>query len=137
MIRTIYLLAFFLLGNSQIQAQSIKAFKEYQANASAYENIKVIPVHSDEEASSFIIFVKEGVKLHKHVEHTEHVSVLAGKGEMTLGDETKIVKKGDFIVIPKGVPHSVKVLSKKPMKVLSVQSPKFEGKDRVFLESRE
>jgi mannose-6-phosphate isomerase-like protein (cupin superfamily) len=52
---------------------------------------------------------------------------------MTLGEDTFKIKKGDFFIIPQGMPHSVKTTSKKPLKAISIQAPKFEGKDRVFL----
>lgn len=73
------------------------------------------------------------MRLHKHIKHTEYVKILEGRGEMTLGDKTIKIKKGDWITIPKGTPHGVKVTSRKPMKVLSIQSPKFDGKDRIFM----
>ena len=74
------------------------------------------------------------MKLHKHVEHTENVIILEGEGEMTLGDKKFKVKKGDIVFIPKGTPHSLTVTSAIPVKVLSVQSPFFDGKDRIFIE---
>ena len=117
---------FFLIGQKQ-DLQHIKIHKD------SFENIKVIPIHSDDRSSVFIVFVKNEVKLHKHAHHTEIVRVLEGKGKMTLGDDTFKIKKGDFFIIPKGTPHSVKTTSKKPLKALSIQAPKFEGKDRIFL----
>jgi mannose-6-phosphate isomerase-like protein (cupin superfamily) len=42
------------------------------------------------------------------------------------------VKSGDYFRIPKNTFHSLKVKSKNSMKVLSVQSPEFLGKDRIF-----
>lgn len=53
----------------------------------AYENIYSRPIYSDSLSSSFVIFTKKEVKLHKHVSHTEHVTILEGEGEMTLGDK--------------------------------------------------
>lgn len=98
-----------------------------------YENVYNRPVYSDSLQSSFVIFVKKEVKLHLHVTHTEQVYVLDGVGEMTLGDKKFTVKKGDMIFIPKNTPHSLVVKSANPMKVLSIQAPNFDGKDRVML----
>jgi len=53
---------------------------------------------------------------------------------MILGDKTIKVKKGDIIFIPKNTVHSLKVNSQTPMKVVSIQSPFFDGTDRVFIE---
>ena|ERR1043165_4998695 len=100
----------------------------------AYDNIYSRLVASDSLSSSFVIYVKKEVKKHTHSEHTENVYILEGEGEMLLGGKTFNVKKGDMLFIPMGTPHALKVTSSKPVKVLSIQSPKFDGKDRIFIE---
>lgn len=98
----------------------------------SYENVTIQELYSDENSSYFIIWIKKDVVSHAHKEHSEGIIVLEGEGVMTVGKETFDVKLGDHFVIPKNVYHSVKVTSDIPLKVISVQSPKFEGKDRVF-----
>jgi mannose-6-phosphate isomerase-like protein (cupin superfamily) len=61
------------------------------------------------------------------------VYVIDGEAEMRLGDKTVKIKNGDIIFIPKGTVHAVKVTSKRPLKVLSVQAPHSDGTDRVFV----
>ena len=99
-----------------------------------YDNIYVKQLSTDKHTSNFVIFVKQGVKAHVHKTHSETVYVLEGEGEMRLGDKQIKVKPGDFIFIPENTVHSVKVISKTPMKVLSNQAPEFLGKDRVFID---
>lgn len=53
---------------------------------------------------------------------------------MTLNGTEYKIKAGDYFFIPKGSLHYVKVTSAMPLKVLSIQSPFFDGKDRVFVE---
>lgn len=125
--------AFLLLTIQTTSAQKHLSLDTVKAPAS-YENIHVVPIASDSLVSSFVIFVKKEVKAHKHVTHSENVYILEGEGMMTLGDKKFKVKKGDMVVIPKNTVHSLKVTSSKPAKVLSVQSPVFDGKDRVFVE---
>lgn len=98
------------------------------------DNLYNKPLFSDSLASSFVIVIKKEVKSHKHVTHAEHVVVLAGTGQMKLNDKTFEIKKGDVIFIPKNSIHSVKTVSKEPLKVLSLQAPFFDGKDRIFTE---
>lgn len=98
----------------------------------AYENVYSRPLHSDSLVSSFVIFIRNEVKMHRHENHSEHVYVLEGNGEMTLGDKTFKVKRGDMIYIPKNTFHGVKTMSKMPLKVISIQAPYFDGKDRIF-----
>lgn len=99
-----------------------------------YDGIYVRMVASDSLSSSFVIFFKKEVKKHKHATHTENVYILEGEGEMLLGDKIFKVKKGDMIFIPMNTVHSLKVTSSNPVKVLSVQSPNFDGKDRIFVD---
>lgn len=100
----------------------------------AYENIHVQQIYENEHASYYLIWIKQGVKSHKHIEHTESITVIDGTGTMTVGDKQFEIKKGDFFIIPKDTFHSLKVTSEVPVKVLSVQMPKFNKADRVFEE---
>ncbi|MCB9245073.1 MAG: cupin domain-containing protein [Flavobacteriales bacterium] len=99
-----------------------------------YDNIHVERIHSDERSSTFLIWVKKEVKLHKHEYHTETIVVLEGKAIMQIGDETRTISKGDLILIPVNTPHSVRTLSGKALKVVSVQAPEFKGQDRVWID---
>ena len=89
---------------------------------------------NDSLASSFCIIIKSEVKAHKHLKHTEHVIVQEGEGVMKLNDKEFTIKEGDVIFIPKNTVHSGIVKGKKPLKVLSIQSPNFNGDDRVMME---
>ena len=99
-----------------------------------YDNIYNRPLYSDPEASSFVIFVKKEVKEHKHETHAEHVIVLEGEAVMKIDGNSFKIKKGDVIFVPKNTWHYVKVTSKTPLKVLSLQAPNFDGKDRILKE---
>lgn len=98
-----------------------------------FENIHIEKLYSDSLATSFVIWVKDSVASHKHLQHTENIYVLEGEAKMTLGKDTLIIKKGDLLFVPKNTFHSVlSVNSQKALKVLSVQSPEFNGTDRIF-----
>lgn len=118
-----------------LKAQTLIQSADTIKPPAVYENVYSRSLYSDtSNVSSFIIFIKKEVKAHKHLEHAEHVIVLDGKAEMTLNDKTFLIKKGDVIFIPKNSFHSVKNKSKIPLKVLSIQTPYFDGKDRVYKE---
>jgi mannose-6-phosphate isomerase-like protein (cupin superfamily) len=130
---SVLFLFFFLSGicKAQINYQSLDTISA----PVSYENIYNRTLYKDSaEVSSFIIFIKKEVKMHKHAEHAEHVYVLDGNAEMTLDEKTFAIKKGDMIFIPKNTFHSVKTISKVPLKVLSIQAPFFDGKDRILKE---
>jgi len=117
-----------------VKSQSFKSADTINAPANL-QNIYSRQLYSDSLASSFVIFIKKEVKAHKHISHTEHVYILDGEGEMLLNDKKIKVKKGDIIFIPKNTIHSLKTTSLFPMKVISIQSPMFDGKDRIFIEN--
>jgi len=117
----------FTIGQNSQAWDTIKAPLEF-------DNIHSRALYSDSLSSSFIIFIKKEVKKHKHQFHSEHVYILEGEGEMLLGEKQLKVKKGDILFIPKNTIHYLKVTSKNPVKVLSIQSPYFDGKDRILIE---
>lgn len=98
----------------------------------AYENILIKPFYENENVSYYVIWIKKSVKSHKHETHTETITVMEGEGIMTVGEKSFTIKKGDFFEIQKNTFHALKVTSKNPMKVISVQTPKFDETDRVF-----
>ncbi len=123
---------FFSLGYSSFsQELDVTNLKDVVPEKS-FENVTVKKLHSDENSSYFVIWIKKDVASHKHEDHSEGIIVLAGEGEMTIAGKSFNVKEGDHFVIPKNTFHSVKVTSTDPLKVVSVQAPKFEGKDRIF-----
>ena len=99
----------------------------------ANEALSVIPLFKDSLSSSFAIQIKTKVSLHKHLNHSEHVMVLSGKGRMVLGAKTINIKRGDLIFIPQNTPHAVKRMGFLPLRVLSIQSPYFDGNDRILI----
>lgn len=111
--------------------------EKLEPDSTTFENIYVKPIYSDSLSSTYAIWIKKSVKAHKHERHTEVVTVLQGKGVMTLdGEEDRKIKKGDVIVIPKGTSHAVVTTSRKALLVISVQAPQFLGKDRVWLDKK-
>ncbi len=98
------------------------------------ENIHLMPLGASDSASEYLIFIKEEVKAHYHEKHTELVYVLAGEADFWLAGNKQSIKSGDFIRINQGEVHQVKVTSQTPLKILSIQTPKFDGKDRIFVD---
>lgn len=128
---TLFFFGFSLVNFSQsiLSAEKIEAPKEY-------DNVFVHKVSGDSLTTTFVIFIKEKVSLHKHENHSENVVVLEGTAIMQLGEVRQEIKAGDIIFIPKNTWHEVVVTSSTPLKVLSIQSPLFDGKDRVLYEKQ-
>jgi quercetin dioxygenase-like cupin family protein len=55
---------------------------------------------------------------HIHAREDETLLILEGELEVQLGDEVRIVSAGDFVWLPKGVPHRFTNVSGKPMRMI-------------------
>lgn len=125
-----YFFCFLLNG---IQAQSLQSLDDLQPPAE-YDNVHLERIDGDSLSTSFVIWIKQEVTPHYHEYHSEQVLVLSGTALMKLGEKELKIKANDLIFIPAQTIHSVKVTSKEPLKVLSIQSPEFKGKDRILVE---
>ena len=124
-------LLIFLINYSAAQ-EFISSTDKIEPLNEEYDNISITKLSTNTDATTFAIWIKKKVKIHKHINHTEHVYIKQGKGKFQLADSLYNVKTGDLIIVPKNTWHGVIVESKNPMKVISIQSPEFFGKDRVF-----
>ena len=122
-----------LLNFQKVCAQSTWQNLDTIKPPAVYDHVHTVRLYGDTLVTSFLMFIKDEVKTHFHDEHSEHIYVLAGTGLMTLDGKTFPVKKGDFIFVPMQKRHSVKVTSTVPLKVISVQAPWFDGRDRLVV----
>ena len=121
-------------AGTQVLGQTHLDLKEVEPD-SAYENIYIKKISDDQEQTSYVIWVKQNVKAHYHATHSENIYVIEGKARMVVDGQEITIQAGDYLNFPKGKVHAVlEVTSGKPLKVLSIQSPKFNGKDRIFVE---
>ena len=127
------LINFFFSINYFLAQEFILSFNNLKPEKK-FDNINIKKTSSDINSTTFAIWIKKTVRIHKHENHIENVYVTKGKGDFLLGDSIYKIKKGDLIVVPKNTWHGVKVNSKKTMKVISIQSPEFIGNDRVYKE---
>jgi len=100
-------------------------------SSSSQENIVVEKLAGDSLTTSFMIQVRNNVSLHYHAYHSEHIYVLSGSGEFISEKDTSMVSEGSYIFIPSKSKHAVRVISSEPLRVLSIQSPRFLGIDRI------
>ena len=125
------ILLMFLFNHSNAQ-EFVSSTDKIEPINEDYDNISITKLSTNSDATTFAIWIKKKVKIHKHINHTEHVYIKQGKGKFQLADSLYNVKTGDLIIVPKNTWHGVIVESGNPMKVISIQSPEFFGKDRVF-----
>jgi mannose-6-phosphate isomerase-like protein (cupin superfamily) len=105
--------------------------------------LTVYPLAADQEARSeeiawdsvssmHLTQVRGAVRGHHHAHHSENVWIVRGAARLVLGEQKYKVKAGDVVHIPTGTSHSLHNLGAVPAVVISVFSPGFDGKDRVY-----
>jgi mannose-6-phosphate isomerase-like protein (cupin superfamily) len=93
------------------------------------------PLAESEHSSSFLLTIRAAVPSHYHQYHTEQIYVLEGSARMRLADKELMIRPGDYLLILPGTVHGVlEVTSDEPLKVLSIQSPRFDPSDRVMVQ---
>ncbi|MBK9284452.1 MAG: cupin domain-containing protein [Sphingobacteriaceae bacterium] len=127
------LIPFLFLGNTKVNAQKMEMNTDTIGNNSKTDNIYSRFLFGDSLSSTFCIVIKKGVKAHKHQFHSENIVVLDGEANMQVGDVNWKIKKGDAFFIPKNTVHSAQTIGNTPLKVLSIQSPLFDGTDRIMI----
>ena len=91
----IFLVLFFILilsFNTKAQKQVIDTL----SGDVKFDNVFVKKLYTDSLSTSFLICIKNEVKEHKHLKHTESVYVESGEAIMTLANDTFNVKKERF-----------------------------------------
>jgi len=89
---------------------------------SAFNNVHVIKISSNEQSTTFAIWVKLKVKMHKHVDHVENIYVTQGEGKFH-GVAPQSSSGGS------NLPSYSDVFGRW---LTNTQSPEFKGLDRVF-----
>lgn len=103
-------------------------------NFDSEKSVNLKSLSHSEDASSYVIEIKDTIKPHYHKVHTELIYVLEGRAKFYFKEKTMHIEAGDFFEIPRNAVHAVKVTSEQPLKVISIQAPEFNGEDRIFIE---
>jgi mannose-6-phosphate isomerase-like protein (cupin superfamily) len=74
----------------------------------------------------------QGVPLHVHTREEETIFVLEGGLDVTLGAQTSALGVGDFVHMPRGVPHRFHNPGPSPTRMLLTYSP--GGFEQLFVE---
>lgn len=87
-----------------------------------FKGVTIHAVGGQKVMMSFVDFQPNStVEEHSHP-HEQMGTVLEGEFELRVGDERKLVRKGDCYLVPGGVPHSARSFSA-PARALDVFGP--------------
>jgi mannose-6-phosphate isomerase-like protein (cupin superfamily) len=96
-------------------------------------NLAAHRVGEHASASAHHLLIAARVRAHRHARHDETVVVLAGRARFRMGDRSEAIGPGSVLLIPRGTVHALEV-TEGPLEAVSVFSPPFDGKDRIFEE---
>ena len=70
------------------------------------------------------------MRVHENEEETFYV--LDGRGLFVVGETQRELQRGDLVVVPRGVPHTLAPQGAEPLRMLVIVSP--PGLERFFVE---
>ena len=109
--------------------------RQGEAHSRGYSSIlfKVLPRETSN--GLFVLehmnLVNGGPPMHKHPYQEEYFYVISGEVRFALGDERLVLKAGDSVLGPRGIPHTFAAVEGKPGHMLIAFSP--AGKMEDFL----
>jgi len=92
-----------------------------------------------ESASARVFRVYRGTPPHYHVNSDEHLYVLSGRGTFWMEDASDQAEFGpsDLLFFKRGVVHALPDLLQQPVVFFSVDAPRRDPKDIVFVDPAE
>jgi mannose-6-phosphate isomerase-like protein (cupin superfamily) len=80
--------------------------------------LHVIELHDQEGELTALVWLTDGSPEEVHVDVVEKFLILEGSCEITVGRDVHILQPGSYLSIPLHVPHTVRVTSTQPCKIL-------------------
>jgi len=96
------------------------------------DNIKVWSIRKTDVIRINLIEFTGSLARHKHPDADHSIMILEGKVEVGVGDDRLILSEGDFLSIPKNVPHEYKSISEKSYFV-SMDAPYYDPAKTIRL----
>ena len=94
-------------------------------------NFVSIAENEDFKVKIISIKPKQSISYQYHFKRSEHWIIVKGFGELTIDDETTLVKKNDQIFIPLKSKHKIKNSGKQDLIFVEVQTGEYFGEDDI------
>ena len=96
--------------------ENFASFKTMQGISPA-EGVMIKSVHLDNVMMTYMQFAPGSIlPEHKHP-HEQITTIIAGNMEMTVGDQTQLMRPGDVAIVPPNIVHSAKVIEDKAIAI--------------------
>jgi quercetin dioxygenase-like cupin family protein len=84
---------------------------------SPIEGVTIKSVHLDNVMMTYMQFAPGSILgEHKHP-HEQLTTIIAGKLELTVGEQTQLMEPGDVVTVPPNILHSAKVIGEKAIAI--------------------
>ena len=77
--------------------------------------------------------VGKTTKPHALIDTEERYVILSGEADVTVGDKSWPVKRGDVVIIPSGVAQNIRNVGESDLMFLAICSPRFQEKNYTEL----
>ena len=85
---------------------------------------QIVTGMSGEKVMMVLTTIQPGYEIPSHSHPHEQMGLAqSGQMELTIGDETRIIKKGDFCYFPSNMPHGGKTIGDEPFVMLDIFYP--------------
>jgi mannose-6-phosphate isomerase-like protein (cupin superfamily) len=120
------------MGNFQNLADVVRQMS--RSAPSGEPSVKPLAIGQDLAAAVVRSASSDG--LHRQPKHEELLIVLEGEGDFQVGEETRPVKAGDFIFVPRDTVHGTVRARVEPLTYLSMISPRIDLQQDVVWHDR-
>lgn len=101
------------------------------------ETVSRVEVAKSDTANMRVVEIVEA-KAHYHANYDEFVTVVSGKGKLTLaGGEIRDIKPGDIMFLPRGSEHAIIRVGNEKLIAVVVASPPADPKDIHMIEQKQ
>jgi mannose-6-phosphate isomerase-like protein (cupin superfamily) len=114
------------LGFTVSQLEQVQSFEPY-------DEFQLALLAQTPEVNIRLNKLQGRIKRHARPQSNHFLYLIKGQIELAVGDETKVVGAGNFITIPRGIPHAMKRIGDSEVLFLDVASPPDVG-DVVWYE---
>ena len=84
--------------------------------------LKTTPIACTSRGTATLIQIRQPVETHEHADADEFLYVIAGEGTGRLDGREERLRAGVFVLVPRGVPHTLAATGRNPLVVLSTRA---------------
>ncbi|MCX6678789.1 MAG: cupin domain-containing protein [Methanothrix sp.] len=124
------------LNQSEFQSVQVNLIDlAQQKSLDAKAGLNITQVASGKNASVNLVMGPPGsiLKMHYHQYRDEITYCIKGQAVMNVSGKKLVMKAGDLMYIPALVLHGSEVTGNETLQLISIFTPPFDGKDRIYV----